>query len=494
VTEEPAGARSPAQSRLGILGRGLPFDRMAVGLLFVAFGFAAALTPAQNDTFWHLRAGADIWRTGHLPRFDTYSHTAAGARWPNHEWLSQALMYAVYCLGGGMPGLEFGAAALILLTGALLDGLMVGPRLTRLGLLTLGLVLSSCVWTLRPQVVSLLFLVLLVWLLARERHFLIPPLFVVWANAHGGVALGGLVLVSAATVAGWRALRVGAPDDRHRAVVLAVVLPLAGLAAAATPLGFGIFRFVIDSTVRSVDAQILEWYAPRPNSVFGALFWVVTLAMIVLLIVRRRALAGGSWADWMVVVAAFVLLPFAARSQRNIGPFMILATPAFSRLLGSEFRFWRRRRPRPPSPDHPRVNLALLAAACLAAVVMLPFGWRRLEKLLFWHPIPDRALAAVRACPGPLYNQYNEGGTLIWFAPETPVFVDGRQDPYPPSFLRENLAIGRGEPYRAMFARYGIKCAFLPASAKLAGRLRADGWRARYLDEDWVVLDPPRVD
>jgi hypothetical protein len=463
---------------------------MAVWLLFLAFGVAAALTPAQSDTFWHLRAGADIWRSGQVPRVDAYSHTAAGAPWPDHEWLSQALMYLAYRVGG-MPGLEIGAAVLILATAALAYRLMVGPRFTRLGLLAVGLVLSSCVWTLRPQVLSLLLLILLVWLLAGDRELWVPPLFLVWANAHGGVALGGMVLVVATIAAAWRGLRVRAPADRRRAVALAVVLPLSGLAAAATPLGFGIFRFVIVSTVRSYQAQIIEWYAPRPDSVFGAAFWIVTLAMVVLLVVRRRALAAGSWTDWVVVVAALALLPFAARSQRNIGPFLTVATPAFSRLLGPEFRLRFRRRARPPSPDHPRANLALFAAACLGAIAVLPLGWRSASTHLEWHPIGDGALRALRACPGPLYNQYNEGGMLIWFAPEKPVSIDGRQDPYPPSFLHENLEIERGAPYRPMFARYGIGCAFLPTSAKLTGRLRADGWRPAFLDDEWAVLAAP---
>ena len=74
--------------------------------------------PAQNDTFWHLRAGQDIWRTGHVPRVDHDSHRFAGAPWPDHEWLTQALMYLAY-RAGGMPGLQSGAAALVLAAAAL---------------------------------------------------------------------------------------------------------------------------------------------------------------------------------------------------------------------------------------------------------------------------------------------------------------------------------------------------------------------------------------
>lgn len=463
---------------------------MAVGLLFVAFAVVATFSPAQNDTFWHLRAGADIWRTGHVPRIDTYSYTERGAAWPDHEWLSQALMYAAYHVGG-MRGLELGAAVLLLATVAIVYRLMVGPRLTRFVVMAVGLTVSSCVWSLRPQIFSLLLLVLLVWLLARGRFLLVPPLFLLWANAHGGVVLGGVVLVAATAAAIGRWLRLRTAADRRRAVALAVALPLSGLATAATPLGFGIFRFVVVSTARSVAAQISEWYAPRPDTVLGAAFWAVAVAFLVIALVRRRALMAGSWADWVVVVASLALLPFAARSVRNIGPFLTLATPAASRLLGPEFRFRLSRRPRPSSPDHPRLNLMLLAGACLAAIPMVPIGWRAGAAYLGWHPIGYRALQAVRTCPAPMYNRYNEGGFLIWFVPDRPVFIDGRQDPYPLSFVQEVREVDHGGSYRPLFDRYGIRCAFLPAKSTTGDQLRGDGWQPRFVDEDWTVLVAP---
>ncbi len=477
-------------SQAGGPTRGLAFDQMAIGLLFVAFGVVGAFTPAQTDTFWHLRAGADIWRSGHVPRFDSYSYTATGAPYPDHEWLSQALMYAAY-RAGGMRGLEIGGAALILATVTLVYRLMVGPRLTRFALMAVGLTVSSCVWTLRPQILSLLLLAFLVWLLVRERYLVIPLLFLFWANAHGGVALGGVVLTVVTAVAIARGLGGRAPADRRRAGALALVLPLSGLACAATPLGFQMFRFLMSASAGSYGAQITEWYAPHPDSLLGAAFWVLTLAFVVLLIARRRALAAGSWTDWVVCAAALAALPFAVRSLRHIGPFLLLATPAASRLLGPDFRFRPSRRAGPPSPDHPRANLVLLAAACLLAIGLVPLGWTGASAHLGWHPIGDGALQAVRACPGPLYNQYDEGGMLIWFAPEKPVFIDGRWDPYPPSFVQQDFAIESGAPYRPVFDRYGIRCAFLPASSRMSARLRADGWRPRFLDDTWSVLVAP---
>src|SRR5205809_6402424 len=113
---------------------------MVVGLLLAGFFTVAAVMPAQNDTFWHLRAGADIWRTGQVPRVDSYSHTFPGAPWPDHEWLAQVLMFGLHRLGG-MPALKLAAALAVWAATAIVYGLMVGPPRARTLPLTLGLMI-----------------------------------------------------------------------------------------------------------------------------------------------------------------------------------------------------------------------------------------------------------------------------------------------------------------------------------------------------------------
>jgi hypothetical protein len=482
------------------LGRGISFADMSVGMLFVAFAVLAALMPAQNDTFWHLRAGADIWRTGEVPRVDHYSHTFAGAPWPDHEWLAQALMFATYRLGG-MPGLELAAALLVLAAVALTWRLMVGPPATRAVVMTMGLVLGSAGWVLRPHVLSLLLLAVLTWLLVRERFRIIPLLFALWANAHGGVVLGGLALAAAAAAAGLRWWVRRDPADRRRAVTLALVVPLSALACAASPLGFGIYHFVIESTARSFAVRITEWFPVWPTDGFGVLFWCAALALLALVIGRRRALASGhasAWADWVPIAIALALLPFAIRSFRNTPPFVLVATLAANRLLGNDFRFGtllarlRRGPPRPATPDHPRLNLALLAGVATAAIVAVAAVFASGGERLGWRPIGDGALAATRACDGPLYNRYDDGGLLIWFVPEKPVFVDGRQDPYPLRFLADVVAVeSAAASHRPLFEAWRIRCAFLPADSHIAVELGKQGWQRRFADDRWIVLAAP---
>lgn len=473
----------------------MKFDRMVLGILLAGWGILALLMPAHSDTFWHLRAGADIWRTLHVPQIDSYSHTVAGQPWPDHEGLSQAGMYLCYRLGG-MPGLELGAALLVSVAVLLSYRLMEGPLPTRLALMAVPLTVSSLLWVLRPQIVSLSLLMVLVCLLARERHRWIPVLFLIWANAHAGVVMGGLVLAAATGCAALRFLATRAVADRRRLLTLVVALPLAALAAAATPLGFGIYRFVLESTARLRAEHILEWGPPWPTGPFEVTFWLLALGFLGLLVWRRRQLAAADWATQVVVASAVVVLALAFRSLRNIGPFLTVATPAASRLLGPDFRFRsaapaKTTGPAGTSPDHPSVNLALFAGVAASALAIVVLCWTRDAQRLQWHPVTGAAQRALRGCPGRLYNHYYEGGYLIWFVPEQPVFIDNRQDPYPVSLLAEDMGIERGQPYRPTFDRYGIRCAFLSSASKIVPRLLADGWQVRFRDDQWAVLAAP---
>ena len=138
----------------------------------------------------------------------------------------------------------------------------------------------------------------------RERHWPIPLLFVVWANAHGGVALGGVLLTVATALAVLRWWVRRTPEDRRRAIALAAVLPLSGLACLLTPFGLGMISFLSDSMVRIRAVSIGEWQPAIPTTLFTAGFWVLALAFVAVLLGRRAALRDGhasSWAAWVLV-------------------------------------------------------------------------------------------------------------------------------------------------------------------------------------------------
>ena len=204
-------------------------DRFPVALLFSGLFLAACLMPAQSDTWWQLRAGEWTWEAGRPMLRDEFTHTVEGQPWPNHEWLSNLLFFLVY-KAGGLPLLTALCAAAVTLAWGLVFRLTRGPVILRVALTGAGALLSSPAWCLRPQVLTLAMVAITLTLLVeRRRLWLLPVLFVLWANLHGAVALGGVMVFAA-----WLA---HAALDRPALPRFTVIAFLCLMATAATPLG-----------------------------------------------------------------------------------------------------------------------------------------------------------------------------------------------------------------------------------------------------------------
>jgi hypothetical protein len=156
----------------------------------------------------------------------------------------------------------------------------------------------------------------------------------------------------------------------------------------------------------------------------------------------------------MLCLCALALLPLALSAVRNVGPFVMLAIPALSVLLPLDFaRDPARRRQRP------LLNAAIMSVASLTVVITIAYAYRFQIDHLRWTPLPQASLQALQRCPDNLYNRCDEGGYLIWFARDRLVFLDGGQDPYPPSLIHEHLRTETSGDYASTFARYNIHCA-----------------------------------
>jgi len=456
--------------------RGLGFDALGAGLMLAALGFCACLVPAQADTFWHLRAGRDFWTTGHIPLSETFSYTAAGRPWPNHEWLWQVLTFGVY-RAGGLPLLTLACGAVLIATIAATWRLLSGPTRRRALLMAAGMPLGAVVWAERPQIASLLFLVVTLLLLRARRLWLLPPLFVLWANLHGAVALGVLALAVAALV------EVASLGPRAWKLPLTSLLALA--ATLATPLGLGLWSFIVESIGRSSEVHINEWRPLSFAEIEGVWFAALAAPLLVMAWRRRRTLVQPF--DRALVLLAIILAPLAARHGRNVAPFVLVAVPALSRLWPPTAATAT-----PSTDDHPRFNLALLVLGVAGAAAALAWAYARPLDRLGWRPLSPGAITAVRACPGHLYNRYDDGGYLTFFVPERPVFIDSRQDPYPRDFVAAHVRDEARGAFSDTFARWNVACAFLPPSSPTVVGLRAAGWSTRFADPRWVVLERPR--
>ncbi len=195
----------------------LRLDLVLVFLVVVLAGLLASF-PVRNSDFWmHLATGRRILAGEANFGVDPYSFTTAGVYWANAAWGYDVLLYGLTRLGGGpdqaLAGyLVVGAKALLiallalvmLLTSRRNQSLWMPAVCTLVGLLAMSFRLI-----LQPTLISALFLALTIFILQFPRHedrtrgsrpnskiyWLLPVLFLIWANMDEWFVLGPLVVI-----------------------------------------------------------------------------------------------------------------------------------------------------------------------------------------------------------------------------------------------------------------------------------------------------------
>lgn len=446
-------------------------EDVAPTLIFVALAALACFAPPQSDTWFHLRAGREMWETGSLITRERFSSTAAGIAWQNHEWLSQLLMYAIYAIGGAvLLTVVTGGAAFLAVVGSW--RLMRGPFELRLPLLIALAVITPAEWAVRPQALSLLVFMLAVYVVVSDRAQWLPGVVAVWANAHG-VAVFGVVLagVNALDAVLWSGQR------RVRAVVVAV---LSAAAPMLSPLGWHYWPRVVQTVSEARSIGIQEY---RSAFQVAALpFWVLALAFAVVVVRERHRFRSAERMDRLLVLTAAALGLATVTSFRNAPYFALVAAPALSRFISLRLTTSK---PRPAS----RVAVGFVGLAVALAISVVVYRWRDHGRYLGWQPISYAAANAIRDCPGPIFNTYEAGGPLMWFVPQQPVFVDGRVEAYPLELLERSRRADLFADYRQLFHDYAVRCAVVPTGSPMGRALsRDETMRQIFIDDRWTVF------
>jgi hypothetical protein len=285
----------PAPARRGRFRR-IVEEEYILLVLLAGFGliFLLIFPPALivNDSWLNLVTGREVVHHG-LPRHDELTVYGLGLTWTDQQWLAQVFMYAVYSLGG-FALLSIATCASVVgafsIAAAAARSLGAGARAFWVMFLPV-LVAAPWGWSIRAQMLALPLYTALLWLLASEartptrRVWLALPLLVVWANIHGSVALGALLVV----LLGVYELVRSRGRTWARGVGLVVLAPLAVL---VTPYGPA-------DTVRYYHLLLVDppfagrvtewrWASPGTDTMF---FYALAAIAIVLVWLGRRHLS-----------------------------------------------------------------------------------------------------------------------------------------------------------------------------------------------------------
>ncbi len=457
--------------------RGVDPTALLVALAVFTLGAFAPAVLNDGDTWSHVATGDWILRHADVPRTDPFSYSFAGAPWTAHEWLSETLLALADRLAGWggvmlLTGAAAGLAAFIMAHRAARD--LTGIPLIVVAALAASLLAPSLLA--RPHMLALP--VLALWgaglmearRLGRAPSLALIPLMTLWANLHGGFALG-LALIAPFAIEG---VVVAPRESRAAQFRNWGVFALASLAAALlTPFGFEGLLFPFKLVGIAHLANIGEW-RPEDFSRTGPME-VALLALLGLTLTRpfRMALTPAA-----VLVG---LIHLALQHTRHETLLAILAPMLLAEPIAGALAL--------PSPAAAPRRWPILAAAAVAIGLV----GARLALPVVRADGPTAPITALQAVPEvlrqrPVLNDYAFGGYLIWAGARP--FIDGRADMYGDDFLGryERIAAGDTDALEAALKRYDVAWTiFAPGERVLALMDREPGWRRLYADRFAVV-------
>ncbi len=501
-----------------------------VFLAVVAVGlFVMAVRPAIDpDLGWHLRTGQWIVQHGAVPFTDPFSFTRLGAPWVAHEWLAELAMFKLHGFGSAaypLAGLTLVFALVISVAFCLCARTILvrfpGQHYVAGAFAVLAAVVAIPSYGVRPQMLTLLLASLtLLWLertctLPRERWpslLWVPLGMALWANLHGGFAVGlaliGLHLAGVLLDALWRERSWNEVGPLARRLAWALVLGTA--AVAVNPNGLRLYLYPLQTLGSASNSLISEWASPDFHRLVYWPFAAMLLLTLGLLATGPRRAAPSELLRLTVFTAA------ALQSARHVPLFALVAAPilagqAIALLQANLLRWPAVRSLLGAAPDaagwtpggegattSSNLRGMLLPLALLLAAISLgsvqTLGVLQLQPQVEARVYPAGAAAWLRnhEAGEHLFNDYGWGGYLLWQLPARyRVYIDGRADLYGDAFLQDYAdltATARDASTRLQAA--GVQTVIIHPQGALSEALRRDDatWQPVYLDGQAAIF------
>jgi len=453
------------------------------GLIFLLI-FPPALV--VNDSWLNLMAGREVVEHG-LPSRDEITVYGLGATWTDQQWLAQVFMYGVYSLGGfallSLATATFVVAAFSIAAAAARQ-LGAGARAIWVMFLPV-LVAAPWAWSIRAQMLALPLYTGLLWLLATQARkptrmiWLALPLLAFWANVHGSVALGAVLVMLLAVYELVRSR--GATWLRD--VVLFVAAPLMILVTPYSPADT--LRY---SHLLLVDppfaGRVTEWSWSDP-AVDTMFFYALAVIVVVVGWLGRKRLT--------IFDVAVLALTFAGgvNAIRGIVWFalacMVFVPVAIGRKLESR------------NPGEPRrgLNIAIATGLTVALLGVAASLFTQKESWFeeYW---PRDAVAAVAAelRPGDrLFAPDRFSDWMLFKVPELRgrVAYDVRFELYDRAFYQrlQDYNFEDGPSWKSFADGYRIVMVDETRRSKTSDFLQEPGTRVVYRDDEITIIVRP---
>ena len=435
-----ADSSVPSTSILQLLGRILLYSVPAI-LFIRKFGIR------DLDIWWHLATGRWILQNHAIPLTDPFSVYGMGRPWYAYSWIFDLVMQGLY-LSFGLSGIVLFVIvarvaimmALFHLVYSLLPRFWVAAGITSLGFYTMSLVIGP-----RPGMLTIFFGIVELNILLHVRRtgktqglWLIPPMLALWANWHIQFVYGLLILgIFAADALLDSILRSDFDAPKPRLRELSAALLLSALATLLNPYGPNVYKTVFEymhqPKVFSLVVELRAMDFRKPEH-----FLALILALAAAMAIGWRRDTRLLWPALLVIASVL-----AFRSVKEIW-FVSAVSVAVLADGWSSSRI----------PVRQSLTLRESFLVVVGVLAALGVAYRHYDVANSWLEMqvagnfPESAARYIEKnhIAGPLYNDFNDGGYLIWRLPSLPVAIDGRTNVHGDERVAHSSAVWSGKP------------------------------------------------
>lgn len=503
---------------------------MPLGVLFGLVAFVTQVEVKDLDLWLHLAMGKFITLHHYVPTVDILSCSIAGSPWVNHEWLFQVLVHHLY-QGWGVHGLMAMQTGLVITTLSVL--VLMGYHRDRHLLITFLLFVVFMVYqqrfTMRPDLFSLLFLCVYIYMLSTHIHrrstvWILCVLQVIWTNMHGFFFFGPFMMM-VGVFSEWMKRRIPLPyewndmgrltDDEYGR--MKILFLITGLACLVNPLFIegAIYPLKVFLALgrehQMFFKYIEELQAPLTRETFlstseyGYYKLLIIFSFVTFIFNRRRI-------DISALFLWGIFLVFSAKAIRNMPFFAVaaymvivsnlvhLSTKDFIPLkfTQAKFRYLT------------QCFLSLLFVSWfinyysgIASKKYYDFDQYAFKSAFGGISLamyPDKAVDFLveQQIKGNFLNEFNSGAYLLGRTfPDIKVFIDGRTEVYGKDFFEKYYPIWQKDNVPLMeeaIERFDITGVLLNSarqhipSAIIKHLYQSSDWILVFFDEDGVVF------
>lgn len=409
----------------------------------------------DDDVFWHLATGRYIIETGTVPSTDVFGFITEGQEWMPFEWGWDVITFFIF-KAAGYTGLSIFRTLIFLIIFFLyfliLRKFKVSYTISTLILTLLAFGIIDRL-TPRPHIISMLFFVLLLYVIIDYRYFnrenykklfFIPVIFLLWANLHMGILAGMLlfgIYIFSEVIIFYKPQKFSSkeiiPLTKPELVRILIIFFASVLVMFINPNSFDTYLYAYAHTKMKLLETINEWRSPFDEMFSGG--FVSTIYKIFLfggVLILYYAIKKK---DLFVAILFVGFVFYSVRAVRFTVDYIIIC----SVFLIISISFIVNNIKNESIKNFINVNpfpKVLISAVLLFFIFNLPNNSLYLEHLKYYRItgfginsdfIPtqmydfmrENRITEIGERP---FNHFGTGGSLVWNFPASKNFIDSR--------------------------------------------------------------------